>query len=381
MSKELEQQITNIKDAIAKLEKKLNGTLWMSSISQHDIQEKIVQHSIELATLYKNNLQFDEALIQLKKAYDYYTNPSKKSLDLNQSTHKCIEILDLQVKCSKSNENQKQQKQFLAELLIKLPLTNYSKYKKDIFKYLSEYVALSPDYEGLSKISYIIELLDKDSLSESNTYKYVLNLKADLLCDLSDFKSAFETYVVLSEHYECLKKSKLYSLSNLSDEELTVYLKIYSLSCLHAFSMDKKVLKMIENHHQKNIMNSVDYEVRFESISNQHDEDLLSKIALLYQHSNITPPKWFPKHTIQQLNMHSYFPNITHIEKTDNHAQSRLNKIKEDKNITVMNEIDAVPEHEKIKEKITLGWEQHGVGGYKIQIQELVERLFIPRIT
>jgi len=379
MSKELEQQIKTGKETIVELENQLKRKQsffsMISPVDESDIQEELATQRIHLAMLYKNDHQFDEAIIQLKIAYDYYSKPKAKDhLDLYQITQKCIEILDLQIECSSVNKEQK--KAFLAVILIKLTWTKYSKYKKNIPKYLGEYVALSPDNDGISKISYIIDNLDRSSFSDSNTYKYALALKANLLCDLSDFKSAYEAFSALIECYESLKKAKPYSSNYLSEEELINYLNTYSLSCLNGFLLNEKVCKVIENQYQKINPN---YDALIESTKEQKDEGSLKKMALLYHHLKITPPKWFPRHSVQQLNVQSFSPEIPLIEITDNPGKGRLSRVKEEARTAVMKEIDAVPEHERIREKITLGWEQHGVGGYKLEIGELVERLFIPR--
>lgn len=374
MSKELEAQITKAKEAVTKLENKLKGLayLFTSTYDEKNTKKMLAKQRMDLALLYKSNHQFKEALVQLQNSYEYY-NTSDDSFDVE----KCMEIAEIQAACSKLSGNSEQQAIFLSVLLGRLPLINHSKYKKNIPTYLDQYMALAPHQDGLNKITYIIENIDKNAFSDANTYKYALNLKAKLCGDLGDFKAVYEAYTLLIEHYEA-SKAKSYVSNYLSDEEMAVYLNAYSMACYFKFAMNKKAQILIEKQYDTNRYNASNFEIVFESSIEYVDEEALNKVAFLYHYLNKTPPKWFPKCSIQEMNTHSFFSGDAY-KKVSIHSNLKpLNAPNEETN-NAIEKINSEPEFEKIRKKITMDWEKLGVGGYKEEIEELMVNVFIPR--
>lgn len=370
MSKELEAQITKAKEAVAMLESQLKGfsSYFTSFPDEQKTQKKLAKQRLDLAILYKSNHQFDEALVLLQQCYVYY-NASIDPFDVEKS----IEIIDIQAVCNKSMGIIEQQKANLSELLTNLPLMDGSKYKKNIATYLDEYITLAPNQEGLSKITYVIENINinKNAISDLNTYKYALNLKAKLCCDLGDFNTAYEALKLLITH-------KSFATYYVSDEDMTIYLNAYSMACYFKFAMIEKVQTLVENKYDTNRYNASNFEIVFESKSELADEEALNQVAFLYHHFKKTPPKWFPKCTIQEMSTHAFFSKDAY-KKVNVHSNAMPLNIKSDEKNSLVEKINTRPEFEKIRDKITLEWENFGVGGYKEEIEELMEKVFIPR--
>ena len=357
MSKELEAQITKAKEAVATLESQLKGlsSYFTSFTDEQNTQKKLAKQRLDLAILYKSNHQFNEALVLLQQCYEYY-NDSIDSFDAEKS----IEIIDIQAACNKSMANIKQQKANLSELLMKLPLMDGSKYKKNIATYLDEYITLEPNQDGLSKITYVIENINinKNAISDSNTYKYALNLKAKLCCDLGDFNAAYEALRLLITH-------RSFATHYVSDEDMTICLNAYSMACYFKFDMIEKVQTLVEKKYDTNRYNASNFEIVFESKPELVDEEALNQVAFLYHHFKKTPPKWFPKCTIQEMSTHSFY------KEANIHFNAKpIIVIDEEKN-NLIEKINTRPEFEKIREKITLDWENFGVGGYKKRIKRI----------
>lgn len=335
---EIEDQIKNCKITISELEQQLNA-----NESSSNLQDNLASHRKKLGSLFQSNGQYNEAIKSLQIAYDYYNlSPS--------SMNECMEILEIQLQCSQQT---KQQKIFLGEIIIKLPSLKSPKYKRQAKKFLEQYIVLAPKRDGLEKINYLIE--NKNAFFGSTLYKTLLNLKIDLLYELNDVQSAKETCEELLNFYKLPKSTPHWD----TPEEISVYLKIYSIGFLKGISINTQIKRIIETRF-KDIHKEDKYTVEFEQSISKQESDVLHNIAALYKDLEKAPPKWFPEHSVRI-----------------NNTVPKENKAKEQASSS--NTRNAVPEHEKIREKITIGWDKLGVGGYTSEIRTIVEQLFIPR--
>ncbi|WP_165483018.1 AAA family ATPase [Legionella genomosp. 1] len=362
----MHDNIEEIKQKIKKLEEQLkraNSILSLLSgpVDEEEIKEQLFKNRIKLATLYKNGQHYNEAFDLLIIIY------KARNLD-SEAAVSYIEVLEGLVECTKALNKKEECKKYLCELLIRLSSTTQTKYKEQIIKYLEEYESQLSAQETIDLIDLILKNLNSVSWTGSKVYSYAMNLKIKILSQLKQFEECYTCLNLLAEH-QSTRNNRI----NINNDALIAHLNAYSLACIKGYSIKEFSQKLINSYYQK-MSNGEEFFFEPEVTENKMQ---LIKIAFLFNHLEVLPPSWFPPYKVKKPQAELLREGISEVSTGQSHLQPLSYAPEEE--IQPPLEPEPVPEYIKIREKITLAWDKHGVAGYTDETQYIVEQLFIPR--
>ncbi|MCW8451438.1 AAA family ATPase [Legionella quinlivanii] len=363
----MHDNIEEIKQKIKKLEEQLkraNSILSLLSgpVDEEDIKEKLFKNRMVLATLYKTCHQYNEAFALLDIVYD------DLELDSDTASSQYIDVLEGLVECTKALNKKVECTTYLSELFLRLSSTPQTKYKEQIIKYLKVYKTQLSAQETIDLIDLVLQNLDSISWTGSKVYSYAMNLKIKILSQLKRFEECYTCLNILAEH-QSTRNNRI----NINNDALIAHLNAYSLACIKGYSIKEFSQKLINSYYQK--MSSGE-EVFFEPEVTENKLHLI-KIAFLFNHLKVVPPSWFPPYKIQKPQAQFLTERISQMSTDQTQLQPLSHALEEE--VQPIQEPAPVPEYIKIREKITLAWDKHGVAGYSNETQSIVEQLFIPR--